>query len=174
MSDNFVSNASLKNKYEDRLWPLESQPRVIYIAASLTDQLPAAQFALKLISLGFEVPCRWLHNNFISRPSEGNWPEFPIFQEYWGNLDLEDLERSDTLVILTEHQSTSGGYHVELGYFLGSKRRNILVVGQRPNVFFFTENVRFIQSTEKAAEWLAKPIHGAIEPAPKFSRRSSR
>jgi hypothetical protein len=51
---------------------------------------------------------------------------------------------------------------VELGYFLGANRSNIIVVGDRPNVFYWLEDVRFTRSVDGLVEWLQSPEHGSV------------
>lgn len=50
-------------------------------------------------------------------------------------MDLEDISMSQMVAICTEVPSTTGGYHVELGYAL-AKDKLIMVIGPRMNVFF--------------------------------------
>ena len=52
---------------------------------------------------------------------------------------------------------------MELGYFLGARRTNIVVVGERPNVFFWTDSVRFTPTTDGLVEWLLDESHGRTQ-----------
>lgn len=145
---------------DDRLWRLDVAPKNIYVAAPLTQQGEASRFALQLMDAGFNVTSRWLRRDFSTKPSKDNWESYKALEEEMGRIDLEDVLRSDTLIILADKPSTSGGYHVELGIFLGAGRTNIIAVGNRPNVFFWLDNVRWTIGTEGLVEWLQDPRHG--------------
>jgi hypothetical protein len=80
--------------------------------------------------------------------------------EEMGRIDVEDVLSADTLIILANQPSSSGGYHVELGLFLGAGKTNAIVVGERRNVFYWTEHVRFTHSVDGLVEWLQSPEHG--------------
>jgi hypothetical protein len=154
-----------QSQTEDRLWRLDIAPRRIYVAASMAAQVEAMRFALQLMDAGFVVTSSWLRKDFSDKPDmHENWLDFVTYEEWWGKTDVEDLYSADTLIVLAKKMSSSGGFHTELGYFLGARRTNIIVVGDRPNVFFWTSNVRFTLSTEGLVEWLGSPEHGAVEP----------
>jgi hypothetical protein len=126
----------------------------------LAEQGRAAQLALQLVDAGFIVTSRWLRTDFFARPGESDWRRFVEFEECMGRIDVEDVRKSDTLIVLAHEPSASGGYHVELGMFLGAGKTNIIVVGNRPNVFYRTEHVRFTPNTKGLVEWLGSPEHG--------------
>ena len=166
VESHFVSNEHL-GRFDDRLWRLDVEPRNIYVAATLPNQAAAMRLALQLQDAGFVVTSRWLRVDFAMRPkadaidlAHSHWHEYKQFMERMGRVDLEDLEKSDTLVVLADVPSATGGYHVELGYFLGSKKTNVVVVGNRPNVFFWTERVRWTLGAEGLVEWLLDGSHG--------------
>jgi hypothetical protein len=142
----------------DNLWRLDVVPKNIYVAASLANQYAACRLSLQLIDAGFCATSRWVRRDFSRKPC--NWTAFVALEEEMGKVNVEDLERADTLVLLSDVESTSGGFHVELGFFLGAKRTNIVVVGERKNVFFYTEHVRFAATVEGLVEWLSSPEHG--------------
>jgi hypothetical protein len=148
-----LSNRGL-SQIDDRLWPFESAPHKVYLAAPLTSQLEALIFAMALQDAGFIVTSRWIKTNFAQKPSPGEWESWKAFEEKWGEMDLEDVRAADTLVILCDKPSTSGGYHVELGCFLGAGKTNIVAVGGRPNVFFWTSTVRWTLGTGGLIPWL--------------------
>ena len=155
---------------EDRLWRLDLPPRNIYVAASLKSQVDALRFAIQLQDAGFCVTSRWLRNDFSKRPTvpatennierESAWRMWATYEEAWGQRDVEDLEKSDTLIILANQPSSSGGFHFELGHFVGSGKKNIITVGDRPNVFFWHDSVRFMKELDGLIEWLQDPSHG--------------
>ena len=145
---------------DDRLWRLDMAPKNIYVATTILNQGEALRLASELQRAGFNVTSRWLEHDHSGRPTKDDWAAHVMDREWYGNLDLEDLEMSDTLIILADKPSATGGYHVELGYFLGANRSNIIVVGDRPNVFYWLEDVRYVHCTRDLVEWLKDPSHG--------------
>jgi hypothetical protein len=150
--------------YQDNLWPLDKAPKNVYVAAPLTDQAVAARFADSLSRAGLTVVSRWLFNDFSARPRALDWRNYVRYEVEWGANDLADLRMADTLVVLANGPSTSGGYHVELGYFLGANRTNIVVVGERRNVFFWHESIRYASTLAGLPSWLASGEHGRRQP----------
>lgn len=169
----------------DRMWALPTIPRNIYVAATISEQGVAARFALQLVDAGFCVTSRWLRNDFSKVPNIAElgdkinlhpqlllnqekrlWEQWKQYEITWGEQDLEDLERADTLIVLAHEPSRTGGYHVELGYFLGARRDNIVVVGDRRNVFYWTSKVRWTKTTDGLVEWLGSGAHGCQAPIP--------
>jgi len=155
-----------RNNYkEPLLWAFDSKPKSIYIAASTVNQATALRLALRLQRAGFEITSRWLEFDFSEYTERDPWLHRQERErcELWGKRDVEDLEKADTLVLLSNVPSSKGGFHVELGYFLG-KGRNVLVVGEKPNVFFWTDPIRFMLDTEDVADFLSHPDHGKVPP----------
>jgi len=163
---NYLEDRSPCGEFDTRLWRLEVRPRNIYVAASMNAQTEALRFALRLIDAGFSVTSSWLRKDFGNKPSPHKWQAYFEYEAKWGEVDLADLERADTLVVLANESSSSGGYHCELGYFLGAKRSNIVVVGDKANVFYFTSSVRWAPSDHDLVEWLCAPEHGEVVAAP--------
>jgi hypothetical protein len=126
-------------------------------------QAQAARLALQLVDAGFNVTSSWLRKDFSDRPAEIIWRQFAEYEARWCATDLADLRRSDTLVVLADEPSSFGGYHVELGFFLGAGRENIVVVGgDRPNVFFYADAVRWCPKIIDLVEWLLAKEHGKV------------
>ena len=164
MTNDPVPTSNLGSR-DPRLWPLDYAPQCIYVAASVNNQLPALRLALRLQWEGFRVTSQWLLSDFSARPRPNeDWSKWVQVVTEWGAKDLEDLAGADTLVLLADVPSSSGGFHVELGFFLGSGRTNIVVVGgDRPNVFFWTKTVRWVPDAEGLVEWLAGQRGGAAK-----------
>lgn len=158
-----IQNAGL-SLTDDRLWRLDVAPKNVYVAATILNQVEALRLALELQDAGFHVTSKWLRHKHAGRPTKDDWAAHVADREWYGKLDRDDLEKSDTLIILADQPSATGGYHVELGYFLGANRSNIIVVGDRPNVFYWLEDVRYALSTEGLVEWLKDPSHGQGQP----------
>jgi nucleoside 2-deoxyribosyltransferase len=145
------------------MWRLDAVPKKIYVAAPMTEQGTAARLALQLIDAGFDVTSRWLRKDFSDKPSKDDFSTFAKYEAEFGRIDMEDVAAADTLIVLAANASTSGGYHFELGYYLGLGKTNIVVVGDRPNVFFFTPPVRYVPSAEGLVEWLKDSEHGQVD-----------
>jgi nucleoside 2-deoxyribosyltransferase len=142
------------------LWWFPEKPKKIYVAASLNNAEGALRLAFDLQKLGLKVTSRWLGHDFSNSCREVDWRPYMEQEKEWARTDLEDMDAADTLVILSNMASSSGGFHVELGYFIGRKIENILVVGNRPNVFYWSDNVRYASTSHGVAEWLASDKHG--------------
>lgn len=145
------------------MWRLNRLPEKIYIAASIAAILPAAQLALQLVNAGFKVTSSWLGLDHAALKAQGeaNEKDYISIQKTFGAADLRDLELADTLIVLTDIASTSGGLYVELGHFLAQgDRKNIIVVGPRLNVFFWLPCIRITPYTDGLIEWLQHPDHG--------------
>ena len=146
-----------------RMLVLKKKPENIYVAASLHNRARTTRFALKLQDAGFVVTSRWIRDDFSDKPNEDEeFSKFADFENKWGQYDLEDLQKADTLIVFGDVASSSGGFHVELGYFLGASRENIIVVGDRPNVFYFTNSIRFTPDESDLITWLKSQDHGSL------------
>ena len=153
----------ISHQWNSTLYRLDSAPRRIYVAAPMTEQGTAARLTLQLIDAGFYVTSRWLRKDFSDRPSKDDFRKYAGYEAMWGLADMEDVAAADTLVVLAEQPSTHGGFHFELGYFLGLGKTNVVVVGNRPNVFFFTQHVRWTPIVAGLVEWLKNTGHGRVD-----------
>jgi hypothetical protein len=152
---------------DHRLWLFPVKPQGIYLAASMPEQAATSRFALQLIDAGFKVTSSWLRQDFSDKPDQGKlWSKYAEYEAKWGATDLADLQRADTLVVLANEPSSSGGYWCELGYFLGTGRENVVFVGDRRNVFAYADAVRWAPNTAGLINWLQDGRHGAVAPAP--------
>ena len=143
--------------------PLDVKPKRIYIAASILANLAAAQLAIELIRAGFHVSSSWILHDHAALKAQGDLNEEKRnkINVEMCQQDIDDLAEADTLIILTYVPSTSGGLHVELGYFLGAKKTNVIVVGPRLNVFFWSKDVRYTSYGSGLVQWLQRPEHGS-------------
>jgi hypothetical protein len=176
-----VSTNDLK-PLADRMWRLATEPRNIYVAAPITDTAPALRLAMSLQDAGFTVTSSWLRHDFSDKPDISSildrlkresttldmdekrmWEAWKSYEKEWGERDLTDVLRSDTIIILADRPSTSGGYHVELGLALGTGK-NVIAVGGRPNVFFWTDQVRYTNDTNLLVDWLVQQKEAVFVP----------
>jgi hypothetical protein len=108
----------------------------VYIAArfDIRDQL-LHDVVRPLHAAGHSVTSRWVSadsaepvldaNDLATDISAGIIP---------GTECLEDIKQADVVAVFTDAPSSTGGYHVELGYALGLGKR-IEIVGPALNVF---------------------------------------
>lgn len=104
-----VNVSELLTPMNDRLWHFDTPPKKIYVAASLANKEKALFVALSLVDAGFTVTSRWLRTDFSSAPLKDSWKARAQFDEVWGQIDIADLEEADTLVLLTDKASSTGG-----------------------------------------------------------------
>lgn len=144
------------------MWKLDYKPKAIYIAASINAVGQAGALWLSLQKAGFQVTSSWIaiDHEEIQQNAALSRDQYVKMHQRMGSQDVFDLNRSDTLIVLTDVPSTSGGLHVELGYFLGTNKRNIIVVGPRLNVFFWHQAIRWTPAADGLIEWLQRPEHG--------------
>lgn len=149
----------LRGHQEERIWRFDTKPSKVYIAASLKAQFQAALLALEMQDVGLTVTSSWIRNDFSKKPlsPERAWLDY---ESKWGAKDYEDVMAADTLVLLSDEESSSGGFYVELGIFLGAGKSNILVVGKRKNVFFYLADIRLICDVRDVMKFMLDPIHG--------------
>ncbi len=152
-----------RNQDTDHIWQFKTKPSAIYVAASVHNQNQAIRLALRLIRAGFVVTSRWLDFDFSTTVTEDPWKYSNSRErhETWGVRDIEDVAAADTLVLLANVASSSGGYHVELGLALG-QNKNVLVIGDRKNVFYWTPQVQYLPDDSDLIEFLQHPDHGKV------------
>ena len=63
------------------------------------------------------------------------------------NEDRLDIERSDAVVVLTTHQSTTGGLHWETGYAQGSGIP-VIILGPRVSVFHYQNDLTLAEDID--------------------------
>lgn len=101
----------------------------VYIAGSWKNKEFIRRRAEELIRLGISVTSRWLTSEEANPNSDSS-----VMCMYHAHMDLEDVLRADLFVVDTSVSSTTGGYHVELGYAIGLGK-SIYIVGHRENIF---------------------------------------
>lgn len=127
---------------------LRHRPVNIYVGASLLAKLFAQDAARMLESFGFKITSRW-HDHKGYGPTPHDTPE--IIQEWgqtWSQNDTDDMTKADTLVLLTDVLSSSGGLWVELGFFLAQPDKNIILVGSQTNVFCRHPRVLHVETSQ--------------------------
>lgn len=119
----------------------------VYIAAPYAARAQAKAYADELHRMGIAVTARWLDEDHeINGTTIGAASGLTDEQasQHAGN-DIDDIGKADTFVVLTESAcrkalnglpSTSGGRHVETGWFLATRGAgHVIVVGDPENIF---------------------------------------
>jgi len=118
----------------------------VYLASRFSRREELAEYAAQLEAAGIEVTSRWLkggHQISDDQLNDGA-AELALGARY-AMEDTLDLAAADCCVFFSEEpRSTSsrGGRHVEygitlMGNIIGERKRRILLVGPRENVFMF-------------------------------------
>ena len=136
---------------------LRGRPKV-YVGASLKNAEKALRTALVLTNKGCDVTSTWLTLDVCEMRQTLNAKELEQFDKNMGTVDMQDVLRSDVVLLLSDVDSTSGGLHVELGLALAAGKR-VVVVGKRPNVFYHVDQVKFFGYVENAVDFIQDSIH---------------
>jgi len=114
----------------------------IYLAAAFSRRAEMEGCADIIKEAGHEVTARWVYGG-----------ETGLNREQIALLDLEDVDKADTVVSFTYARGTlhtGGGRHVEFGYGL-AKGKRLAVIGEREHVFHHHPSV---ETFNNLAEWL--------------------
>ena len=107
----------------------------IYIAGSWGARAQLRGYADQLVRAGHTVTSTWLYE---AEP-EGVWADHGA---KIAKRDLTAIDQSSLVLVSTKNPSTSGGYHVEMGYALG-KYLQVWTVGPRDNGFQYLATRHF-------------------------------
>jgi hypothetical protein len=107
-----------------------------YVAASATRQAEAQDIADALVKRGAVVTSRWLSVLGVGYPGGQVHPGHITGSQH----DLEDVIRSDALVVLTGDFGTKGGRHSEVGVALAFGK-TVYLLGPTEQVFHCHPNV---------------------------------
>jgi nucleoside 2-deoxyribosyltransferase len=119
----------------------------IYLASRYGRREEMEEIALLLMNAhGYDITARWVFGG-----EEG------LTREDIALLDIEDVDKADTIVAFTEPYGTmfkGGGRYVELGYAL-AKNKRCVIIGERENVFCDHPH---IEQFDTLAAWLQSEI----------------
>lgn len=128
----------------------------IYLAARYSRHSEMAEVADLLQERGFRVTSRWIRGNHDmdhKRIKDDDRERFAI-------EDMEDIAKSDCIVLFTEDPKnqdgkppSKGGHHVEFGVGVALNKR-MVIVGPRVNVFHHLPNVEVYGDLEEFLEVL--------------------
>lgn len=119
----------------------------IYLAAIYSSKAATKTHAEFLRAEGHEITSSWLDM------AEARTPGSKAFE---AQLDLYDIDRADVVILFTlpiGTTFTSGGRMVEFGYAI-AKKKPLIIVGERENIFCHLTEVRSVASIDEAAELL--------------------
>jgi len=115
----------------------------LYLAARYKRREEMEQYANRLKMFGYGITATWVYGGEEGKP-----------RDYIALLDLEDIDRADAVVSFTELWDTPvvrGGRHVEFGYGL-AKGKEMIVIGNRENVFHWHPNVKVFETLDQWIE----------------------
>lgn len=120
----------------------------IYLASRHEDRPDIVAVRSRLQEQGFIITSRWLTDQQpqINGLIEDNETDSLTVQ----TNDLEDIDAADVLVVFSPKKAfgnSTGGRHVELGYAL-AKKKKIVLVGYRENVFHWNPAVLCVRTEE--------------------------
>ncbi len=116
----------------------------IYLAGPYSSRDLLAGYRDELIRVGYKVRARWLDG--AHETDLGVDVETPLAdRQRWAREDLADVNECDVLVAFTSAAvgggGHSGGRHVETGYALGCRNKQVILVGEPENVFHWLPQV---------------------------------
>lgn len=120
----------------------------VYVAGPFGRQHDLKLISDRLSKLGFTMTSRWVH--FEGAEVKGN----PELAAKWAKIDLQDLADADILIIFPSAEHGTG-HHVEFGYALASGHR-IIVIGERPGIFYYLPEVEHYETLEAFLAEFAK------------------
>lgn len=127
----------------------------IYLSGSFNLRQDIALLARELKSKGFEVTSSWLSEPEV-RFDDAATEEWA--RRARANEDVEDIRRSDALIVFTRVPSTSGGLYWELGY-ADALGLDLYVVGPVLNVFMLRSKVNHYRTFAELLDDLLKQQH---------------
>lgn len=119
----------------------------IYLAAMYAQMEMMKAKRDQFRAAGFDITAQWIEN------AEENEAKT---KHDAAQMDLDDIDRSDALVLYTLNKGTmfsSGGRMTEFGYAL-AKGKWLIVVGERENVFCELDYIAVVKTTEEAIDIL--------------------
>jgi hypothetical protein len=110
----------------------------IYLAGSYNRRTAIASCRTDLETIGHQVTSRWLDCHDGKAPAVFTSTHLADIPPSEGRLfaeeDLADIDAAELVACFTQHPSTTGGRHVELGYALGTHKK-IAIIGSIENIF---------------------------------------
>lgn len=125
----------------------------IYLSSRFEHQAELRERRSQIEMIGHTVTSRWL--DCLTRPMVGT-PEWTDHMERWLAVELEDIDRCETLLLDTtvDMRGATGGAYVEFGYAIG-RRKNLWIVGSRPNIFCYHPDVLLFRDWDQVFRLLA-------------------
>jgi len=130
---------------------------IVYIAAQYSRKNEMSALVSLLRDHNIHVTSRWLQETLFPTVTLAE-----LSPAYWTStavIDLEDIDKSDTIVFFSEDPlvgTPRGGRHVEFGYAL-AKGKRIVVIGNPENIFHFLPQIVHYSTLQHFLE--AEEIH---------------
>lgn len=124
----------------------------LYLASRFSRQFELREYAKAFVAAGHTITSRWVeHHPGITDETTDEERRMIALE------DVEDVKRSDYLVLFTEPAgdpaNKGSGHHTEFGIFY-ALNIPILIVGPRENLFHYLPGVYQVGSVESAVEYL--------------------
>lgn len=119
----------------------------LYVAAHSQEEARAVAKILK--EAGHEITSRWLDEDF-SKTSEYTF----IDKVGIASDDVEDVHKSEALVLLPSPRRIPGGKFVEVGVAIGTDKR-VFILGHRENMLLFHPLCTTFDSVEQLVKEIA-------------------
>ena len=150
------------------VWMLREKPKSVYLAASISARLVMIGVAYDLLRNDIRTTSSWILDKDETNKLK-DW-QLKKAMEAKSDRDLADIDAADVVVICPSVEpSTSGGLFVELGYAI-ARKKPIILIGHRPNIFFYDKNVMTMPGgvdwKEELVDFLLSPQHGYFDPEP--------
>jgi hypothetical protein len=126
----------------------------IYLAASWKLRSMMRVRRRELLALGHYVTSSWLNQDGPEAvsPNDSNAAD-PEHAAGCATADTIDLMLADMVILDTSVDSTTGGFHVELGLALAAEKM-IILVGPRLNIFHYLPVVCHYDTWEEVTHYL--------------------
>jgi nucleoside 2-deoxyribosyltransferase len=127
----------------------------LYLAGRYSQKDEIAAIAKRLQFEGFAITSSWLEEPHAPGTTLDQLSDTELAQ--YAQNDLNDIDEADAIVFFSVDPTiptVRGGRHVEFGYAL-AKRKAILVVGQKENIFHYLKKViRHFETVDELLPWL--------------------
>jgi nucleoside 2-deoxyribosyltransferase len=135
----------------------------VYLASRYPRRKELSALVPLLKEHNISVTSRWL-NETLS-PNTTLHEVSPAFCLETALIDLEDIDRADTIVFFSEDPligTPRGGRHVEFGYAL-AKGKRIIVLGGNENIFHFLPHIIHYSTIQDFLEAEGIPNETAVD-----------
>lgn len=123
---------------------------IIYLAGSFAFKTKFREYAKELREFA-EVTSSWLDQTEEDDSQISDQREVKL--RAYAQKDLNDIDKANWFVQISQIPNVRGGAHTELGYAI-AKQKNILIVGPEHNVFHYMPQVNLVETWPEAVGFL--------------------